>query len=101
MRATDSGKRIVVHGLRIDAYARHRMAVNHPQFFFVQRIRTTGFNRKLVQLAKVLFNMIQQPFQLSGAQAAGRSAADISDSNVQPKLSDHLSANLNFVEKRI
>ena len=77
------------------------MAVNHPQFFFVQRIRTTGFNRKLVQLAKVLFNMIQQPFQLSGVQAAGRSAADISDSNVQTKLSDHLSANLNFVEKRI
>ena len=77
------------------------MRADHPQLFFIQRIRTTGFDGKLIQSAEVLFNVAEQPIQLSGIQAAGCSAADIADADIQAEFPNHLCADFNLVKKRI
>ena len=100
VRAADHAERLVIHGLRVDADARHRMAAQHGKLLPVERIRPAGFHRQLGQRAKTALHMLKQAVKLRGRQAAGRAAANVADVDVQAHVPGHFAAQVDLVKQR-
>ena len=100
MRASNDAKRLVVHGLRVNTDARHRMAAQHGQLLAIQCVRPAGLHRQFMQRAEAALHVVKQTVKLRGGQAAGRAAADIADADVQPHVADHIAAQIDLAKQR-
>ncbi len=92
---------LIVHGLRVDRYARHAMPFQHIKLFRRDAVRAPRLHGKLLDLRKIksVVYMLQQTIQFARLQRRGRPTADID--GVQYPVSIGFCDKIDFPKKRL